>query len=184
GTKILAALKDRPLTAIALTHGHSDHVGGAAGVCTARGVPLWCPAAEADAVESGNLVSLVPQNLLARLAPPKARPAPVARRLQEGDDVAGFRVIATPGHSPGHVSYWRERDGVLILGDALFGLSLPLLIPGLHEPPAMLTTNPVQNRASLRALRDLAPAVVVFGHGPPLTDAARFHQFIDRLPTP
>jgi hydroxyacylglutathione hydrolase len=126
----------------------------------------------------------VPRGLLARVAPPKARPARVDRQLNDGDEVGSFRVIATPGHSPGHVAFWRERDGVLVLGDALFDLSLPLLIPGLHEPPRMLTTNPAQNRASLRKLRDLTPSVVVFGHGPPLTSAARFHQFIDRLHTP
>jgi glyoxylase-like metal-dependent hydrolase (beta-lactamase superfamily II) len=44
--------------------------------------------------------------------------------------------------------------------------------------------DPALNRASARKLRALDPAVVAFGHGPPLRDLARFHAFIDRLPTP
>ena len=43
----------------------------------------------------------------------------VDRVLGEGDEVAGFRVLDTPGHSAGHVAFWRESDRVLILGDVL-----------------------------------------------------------------
>jgi glyoxylase-like metal-dependent hydrolase (beta-lactamase superfamily II) len=182
--KILDALEGRPLDAVAVTHGHPDHVGAAAAVCAARAVPLWCPDADAGAVEAGDLRPNVPRGLLATLAPPKAPPAPVARRLRAGDDVGGFTVLATPGHSPGHVAFWRASDRVLVLGDALFNLRFPTLRPALREPPRALTVDPAQNRASLRALRGLAPAVVVFGHGPPLRDAARFHALIDRLPSP
>ena len=44
---------------------------------------------------------------------------PVDRKLNEGDEVAGFRVIDVPGHSAGHVAFWRESDRVLVLGDVL-----------------------------------------------------------------
>ena len=44
---------------------------------------------------------------------------PFDRRLREGDEVAGFTVLETPGHAPGHVAFWREADRVLILGDVL-----------------------------------------------------------------
>ena len=39
---------------------------------------------------------------------------PVDRKLNEGDEVAGFKVIDVPGHSAGHVAFWRESDGVLV----------------------------------------------------------------------
>jgi glyoxylase-like metal-dependent hydrolase (beta-lactamase superfamily II) len=42
---------------------------------------------------------------------------PVAWRLREGDEVAGFEVLHVPGHSAGHVAYWRESDRALIVGD-------------------------------------------------------------------
>ncbi len=50
---------------------------------------------------------------------PAAKARRVDRALAEGDEVAGFRVLDTPGHSPGHVAYWRESDGVLICGDVM-----------------------------------------------------------------
>ena len=46
-------------------------------------------------------------------------PHPVSRRLREGDKVGSFRVIETPGHTAGHVSFWREADRILITGDVL-----------------------------------------------------------------
>lgn len=181
--KILSALEDKPLDLHVLTHGHVDHVGGSAAICAARNVPLWCGAEDADAVESGDLRPLSRQDgLLPKLSPPKASPVPVAKRLQDGDAVGDFVAIATPGHSPGHVSFWRERDGVLILGDVLFGMHILTSVRGLREPPRAFTPDPAQNRASARTLLGLKPAVVCFGHGPPLRDPDGFEAFIAALP--
>ena len=182
--KILGALGDRPLDAVALTHGHVDHVGGAAEVCGARGVPLWCPAGDADAVASGDLRPLSPDNWFMSIAKPSARPVPVDRQLGEGDDVGEFAVVAAPGHSPGQVAYWRARDRVLIAGDVVTSISLATTLRGLHEPPRLFTVDPAQNRRSARALAALDPAVVLVGHGPPVRDGARFRQFADTLPAP
>jgi glyoxylase-like metal-dependent hydrolase (beta-lactamase superfamily II) len=44
----------------------------------------------------------------------------VDRVLREGDEVGGFTVIEPPGHAPGHISFWRESDRTLVLGDVLF----------------------------------------------------------------
>ena len=87
------------------------------------GIPVWAPAVEADAVESGDIGPMGPDNLITRLqlrtwAGPRR---PVARRLREGDEVAGFTVLETPGHSPGHLSFWRERDRALLAFDVIFG---------------------------------------------------------------
>ena len=108
-------------------------------------------------------------------------PHPVARALSDGDEVAGFTVLETPGHSPGHLSYWRASDGVLIIGDVLFNLNM---LTGLREPPTAFTPDPARNRESARRLAELEPSLVCFGHGPPLRDTAKFTSFIAGLPRP
>jgi len=89
-------------------------------------------------------------------------------------------VLETPGHSPGHCSYWRSADRVLIVGDVLFGTSL-LGRPGLHEPPRALSTDPALNRESARRLAGLEPRLALFGHGPPLRDPGRLRAFVATL---
>ncbi|MEP0547520.1 MAG: MBL fold metallo-hydrolase [Rhodothermales bacterium] len=180
--KILRALRGHTVTAHALTHAHPDHQGASHAVCETLGIPLWCGTADADAMTSGDLRPVMPDNWLTRVMRSQAGPAhPVDRYLKEGDEVGGFTVIETPGHSPGHVVYWRERGRTLILGDVLNGMNLLTTIPGLREPPTVFTPNPAQNRASARKLAGLAPNLVVFGHGPPLRDPARFRAFISSL---
>ena len=181
----LKQLRGRTVTAHALTHGHGDHQGSSARICRELGIPLSCGAKEADAVESGQVGPLLPRNPIARLVALTAGPGvPVARRLVEGDEVGGFRVIDVPGHSPGHVAYWREADRTLILGDVLTNMKIPTMIPGLHEPPRIFTVDRTQNRQSARRLLDLGiePALVCFGHGPPLRDPRRFAEFLRALP--
>ena len=64
------------------------------------------------------------------------------------DEVAGFAVLDVPGHSAGHVAFWRESDRVLILGDVLANMDQYTGIPGLHEPKPALTPDPARNRES------------------------------------
>jgi hydroxyacylglutathione hydrolase len=180
--RILRQLEGRTLTAHTLTHAHPDHYGSSHAVCEAKKIPLWCgekdaPVAEGQRPEPGQGAL---GKWLNRLPLPK--PNPVARRLGEGDEVAGFTVLETPGHSPGHVAYWREADRTLILGDVLFNLSLPLLKPGLREPYRALTPDPRRNRDSARRLAELRPELILFGHGPPLRDGDRFARFVESLP--
>jgi hydroxyacylglutathione hydrolase len=107
---------------------------------------------------------------------------PVARALVEGDEVAGFTVLDTPGHSRGHVAYWRESDGVPILGDVLNNVNVRTGIPGLHEPHAILTPDPARNRVSARRLAQLRPRLTCFGHGAPLRDPGKLAELVARLP--
>jgi hydroxyacylglutathione hydrolase len=152
-------------------------------VCEALKIPLWCGEKDAAVVAEGKRPTPGAgrgSKLLNRLPPPQ--PHPVERRLREGDEAAGFTVLDVPGHSPGHVAYWREQDRTLICGDVLFNLSLPTLKPGLRQPYDMLTADPQRNRDSARRLAQLRPNLILFGHGPPLTDGDRFVRFVESLP--
>ena len=150
-----------------VTHAHPDHFGSSHAVCEALGVGLWTGEHDAEAIETARPVPS-DTKVGALLSKAKMPPAhPVARRLREGDDVAGFTVLDVPGHSPGHIALWREEDRTLIAGDVFFNL------PRLGPPPAFLTVDPAQNRASMRRLAELRPALALFGHGPPLRDPER-----------
>jgi hydroxyacylglutathione hydrolase len=180
--KLLRALEGRPLGAHALTHAHQDHAGSTRAVAEARDVPVWAGERDAADVESGHPVvaDTRAKPILKRIA--KYAGAPVARRLREGDDLGhGFTVLDVPGHSPGHVAFWREADRVLVAGDVWFNLHLSTLRPGLREPPRILTIDPARNRESARRLAALYPELVLFGHGPPLRDPAKLRAFTATL---
>ena len=182
GKKIVAELRGRDVAAHTITHAHSDHAGGSAHVCRELGVPFWSPAGDAPAVRAGEAVP-GGSRLDAVLAPGRRFPAvEIARELREGDEVAGFRVVDVPGHSPGHVAFFRESDRVAIAGDVFFNLSLKTLRYGLHEPPGAFTVDPELNRRSMRRLAELEPSLACFGHGPPVRDAAaKLRAFVARL---
>ena len=92
-------------------------------------------------------------------------------------------MLDVPGHSPGHVAYWRESDRVLIAGDVLNNMNLhDRRSPGCTSRACEFTTDPALNRESARRLGALEPALVVFGHGPPLRDTRKFVEFTESLP--
>jgi len=185
GRRILGQLKGRPVTAHALTHAHPDHQGASHEVCTALGIPFWVGERDADAAEDPRLI---------RERQPKTQlngvinrfwtgPGhPVDRRLREGDTVAGFTVLDVPGHSAGHVAYWRESDRVLVLGDVLNNMNILTGRRGLYEPKRLFTPDPERNRESIRRVAALGPELACFGHGPPLRDPAALAEFAAGLP--
>jgi glyoxylase-like metal-dependent hydrolase (beta-lactamase superfamily II) len=181
---ILRQIRGRKLASHALTHAHPDHQGSSHAVCTALGIPLWCGEADAMAMEKrGEMLARMPRHWLNhRIGPIFAGPPhPVSRRLKQGDPVGTFTVIETPGHTDGHVSFWRKADGILVLGDVLANLCLWSGRPGLREPPPFFSRDPAQNRRSARRLMELEPKLVCFGHGPPLRETHRFIEFIGNL---
>ena len=90
-------------------------------------------------------------------------------------------MIEAPGHSLGHVVFFRESDRVLVAGDVVTNMDAITLIPGLQLPKDFLTPDPERNRESAKALGDLEPEVVVFGHGKPLRDRHKFAEFCRKL---
>ena len=187
--KIREALGDREIKAIALTHAHGDHGGSARKLAKQLGVPVWVGAADREAAETGKVVAKSPYNKpglsLIAGAMGNMPSVSIARDLREGDELtAGFAVLDTPGHSPGHVSFWRERDRTLICGDVFFNMHLLTTAPGLRQPPGPFTVDPPLNRESERRVAGLEPAVAGFGHGPVIEDdtAARLARFVALLP--
>ena len=182
---ILHQLEGRPLSAHALTHAHPDHQGASKAVCERFGVPFWVPAKDADAAERPELIrqrqpdKLINKVFFRTMVGPGHK---VDRTIGEGDEVAGFQVLDTPGHSAGHVSFWRESDRVLILGDVLNNMDVITGIPGLHDPKPYFTPDPAENRRSARRLAELEPSLVLFGHGAPLRDTRKFTDFVASLP--
>jgi len=187
---ILAAVREAGITLAAhvITHAHVDHVGGTPRIVDETGVPVSVGALDRPAAESGD----------APIAPMLERPLlrnigsflggfdgfSVDATLAEGDDIGcGFEVLDTPGHSAGHVSFYRASDGVLICGDVFNTMNLVTTKPGLHQPPAVFTPDPARNRESERRLADLEPQIVLAGHGPPLRNAtAALRTFVADLP--
>lgn len=174
--RILRQIDGREIRAHALTHAHFDHYGASHAICEQMGIPLWCGADDAEAVERGKMVAKGGRMV------PGPHGHPVARRLREGDEVAGFTVLETPGHSPGHVSYWRESDRTLLCGDVMWGCNPFTMRGAIREPFPPLSPDAARNRESARRIAALEPALVCFGHGPVLRDPAKLAAAVAKLP--
>jgi glyoxylase-like metal-dependent hydrolase (beta-lactamase superfamily II) len=183
--RIFAELEGREISMLALTHVHPDHQGAAKAVCEARGVPLACHADDVEAMEGRRPVQEAatrnPVNRLIR-AIWEGPPYKVERVLQDGEEVAGFRVVHTPGHSRGHVVFFRESDRVAICGDVIRNISYATGLPGIKEPPGIFTYDMAENRRSIRKLAELNPSLILPGHGPAVTDMGAFERFVASLP--
>ncbi len=183
--RIMRQIAGKTINAHAVTHAHADHQGSSHAICEQLGIPLWCGQDDIPAIETvGAIKNPDAPAWLDRLRDRfwTGPPHPVARALHEGDEVAGFTVLETPGHSAGHVSFWRESDRVLIVGDVLGNVHFMTGVPGLHTPPDMATPDPARNRESVRRLAALQPTLACFGHGAPLHDPRKLAEFVAALP--
>ena len=179
-----ARFGDRPPEAIVLTHGHFDHAGNARELADRWNVPIYAHAAElpfltgrsdyppADPTVGGAL------GLMSRAFPTDGTDlGERVRALPHDGRVPGlpdWRWLHTPGHTAGHVSLHRERDGLLLAGDALATvdqdspLSMLNLASEFSVPPAPLTTDWPAARRSVERLAELRPYTVAAGHGAPV----------------
>lgn len=168
--------------AILLTHGHFDHTGCLEKLAEQWDAPIYAHELERpfldgrssypppDTSAGGGIMPLLaplfprePLDVFARL-----------RTLPEDGSVPfmpGWRWQHTPGHTPGHVSLWREADRTLIAGDAFIttaqesAYAIAMQTPEMHGPPKYFTPDWDAARVSVQQLAALAPELVVTGHG-------------------
>ncbi|MBI3235952.1 MAG: MBL fold metallo-hydrolase [Bacteroidetes bacterium] len=185
GNKILKAIKNIAITKHVLTHAHADHQGSSDFLCNTLNIPLWTSELEKENAESGNVIDEYPNNngFIARFQQKywAGKGHKVAQVLKEGDEVGSFTVIDTPGHSKGHISFFRVSDRVMIVGDVLINMNLVTTIVGLNQPPNLFTTDKKKNRASIKKIAALKPKILCFGHGPVLFDVEELERFICKI---
>jgi glyoxylase-like metal-dependent hydrolase (beta-lactamase superfamily II) len=179
------------IRAVLLTHWHNDHAAGAAAIHERTGAPVFYHSGDQPYLtgrtrtrglrwwlseripELGVLVLL--KGLLGEATP---RAVDAQRLVRDGERLLGdFEVVATPGHTPGHVAYYYRPASALFAGDAL------AVIDGQVRFMARPVTSDVTAaRESLRRCLELHPAIICPGHREPLTtgvaeacDAMRRH---------
>lgn len=179
--RILRQIAGRDLEGIFITHAHRDHAGAMHAVAVATGAPVWSSAADADALE-GKVPEPIPDpdSLVNRIFGGWWKDHhPVARRLQEGERVGGFEVIAFPGHTPGMIGLWRESDRTVLCADTMRTVNLFTGIPQVGEMPDMFTLDKAESRRSIRKLAALEARLVCPGHGRALRGDAAVEKVRD-----
>ena len=161
---------------VVLGHADSDHRGAAPRL----GAPVFCHPAEEKAAESAD--PLRPYWDFSQLSA-YARPiypsllrawdggaVELAGTVQEGDEIAGFRVVHLPGHAPGLIGLFREPDRLALVSDCFYTVDPQTgRKNAAHVPHPAFNFDTDEARASIRKLAQLAPSAAWPGHADPVT---------------
>lgn len=160
-----------PIRRILLTHAHGDHVGSLDKLHEALGSDVMVAIGEREAPmlhKDLRLRADEPQTPLKGFLFPGTKTRPT-HTLSDGELFGSLRCIATPGHTPGHMSFVDEREGTLFTGDAMVSMGGTLTTvmqpPWWFPIPRIFSWNRDLANASSRGLLGVAPTAVVTGHG-------------------
>jgi len=158
----------RPLKRILITHSDGDHYGAASILLGKTRAEIWASQIEKDAIEKGSSSrslkgSRLIQFLLQVTKPIfTTTPTHVERALQDKEMLPildGLQVLETPGHTPGHLSYWLEKERILFAGDSI------VVIDNNPQPSGSINTwDEKVARASFELQMQLNPLVLCAGH--------------------
>ena len=160
---------------VVLGHADADHRGAA----PALDAPVYChPAERAAAGSSESLrdywdmqkLDVHTRLVLGRMLPVwDGGPVAIEGTVQEGDAVAGFRVLDLPGHAPGLIGLFRESDRLALVTDCFYTLNVQTgRKGGPRIPHPAFDSDLEQTRASIRRVAELGPSVVWAGHADPV----------------
>jgi glyoxylase-like metal-dependent hydrolase (beta-lactamase superfamily II) len=156
-----------PIRRIAFTHGHGDHVGSLDALKERLGGSVQVLMPDLDArIHAGEKIV---EGKLPGSWPKLETVSDI--RLAAGDRVGSLEVVASPGHTPGHVAFLDSRDRALVAGDvftAYGNLNVTSFLYLRFPFAAIATWDKAIDIDSARALRALDPSVLVVGHGPAL----------------
>lgn len=166
-----AAKLGAPIVRIALTHAHGDHVGHLDALHTALPhAEVFISAREVRFLAGDRSLDASEQHDKLRGSWKICTTRPT-RTISAGDRVGSLEVVESPGHTPGHQSFFDPRDGTLIAGDALqtqAGIAVAGVVRPLFPFPAMGTWDKSVALESAIRLRALQPTRLAVGHGPVL----------------
>ena len=183
---------DSKPAAIVLTHGHFDHAGAALALAAHWDVPIYAHHLEMPyltgqsdyAPQDPSVGGAIAQ--MSRMFPhsgydfgTRVYPLPESGELAE---MPGWKIYHTPGHTNGHVSFFRESDKVLLAGDALATMNMDSWASQVTEkrefcsPPAPFTPDWTAARKSVEFLATLEPETVAAGHGQTISGADTAEQ--------
>ncbi len=166
---------------VVLGHGHTDH----RGVAPALGVPVLCHPDEVQDAEGSGGFRYWPEGLAGLPTPLRqihrilhrvawdGGPVEIADTLEEGDEVAGFRVIDLPGHAPGLIGLWRESDRLALVSDCFYTIDMWGRDRKAQVPEHIFNYDTEQAKASILKLAALEPAAAWAGHARPVTGDVR-----------
>ncbi len=166
---------------VVLGHAHTDH----RGVAPALGVPVLCHPDEVQDAEGSGGFRYWPQGLAGLPTPMRqlhrllhrfawdGGPVKIAGTVEEGEELAGFKVVHIPGHAPGMIALWRESDRLALSSDCFYTLDMWGRDCEPRVPDRIYNFDTDQARESIRKLAALEPAAAWPGHAKPVTGDVR-----------